>query len=168
MLSVLHRANSMFCRTEELQNLVNDPAAYDAFFQCLDCVSTMKRLRDDLASERDEHIATRERQERALAATLDQLEQSRTQLAEEQKRLAALRAQQQTVLQRTAPAALARLLDEGAAAATLQSDEALLQLTAAPAGTPEFNEKLKKFIEARKLFHSRQLKKHVVLHPNPN
>ncbi len=143
---------------------MTDADTYDAFFQSLECVATMKRLRDDLAHERDGHMAARDRQERALAATLDELEHLRAELTAQKDRVKDMRAQQHTVSQRTAPAALARLLDEGSAAATRQSDEVLTLLPAA-AGMPDFNEKLKKFIEARKLFHARQLKKHLVLNP---
>jgi len=148
--------------TTELNELLNNEDPFQALFDSLDVVKTMRQLRDDLRDGNEELAKKNVARTGELDALHQSLNAKKDTLRQLQAAVTEQSARQANLQARLDPPALLARLHEAAQAAELESDEIASAFLDGSSGD-DHKEFIKKFTEKRKLYHLRAAKKESTL-----
>jgi hypothetical protein len=143
--------------TAELQHLVTDEEAFDAFLCSLEALQALQKMQDQYENEASQLAKDLEAFEAERKKLQESIQKQESAAAESSAALAPLRARQQQVIQKLSGASLCRMLEEAIAACSKQSDAALAAALTASDGS--IQDKLKQYLELRRLYHQRAQKR---------
>jgi len=149
--------------TAELTELISHEDAFQALFDALEVVKTMRQLRDDLRDGNEElarknvtRTAEVDELHQQLNSKKDTLSQLRTAVEQKTQR-------QQQIMQQLSPQVLVERLADAAAIADGESEEIASAFLDGSSVDGDYKEFIKKFTEKRKTFHLRAAKKESTL-----
>jgi len=140
----------------ELSQLLNDENEFKKFFDNLGAVTTLRKVRDDLKNNTEE-LAKKNFAKEVEIEQLRKENAARMKIVEEKREAFQQKAQQQTeVMKRFSTPALIEQLSDAATIAEKASDVVAEKFLS---GGMDYKEFIKEFIEKRKIFHLRAVKK---------
>lgn len=142
--------------TDELKTLLNDDVVFQTFIDDLECVKSVKSVRDDLLNGNEQQAQENVRNAenvQALQAAINALQEE---LTEKRRKLEETVKQQQAIMNRLSPEVLSKKLSEAADDAERQSEELANTFLAGDIGLRHFGDE---FMALRRLYHCRLAKR---------
>lgn len=140
----------------ELAQLLNNEEEFKKFFESLECVSTVKKVRDDLRNTNEELAKKNLAKEAEIETIRKDLAKKQSVATEKREAIASKSQKQQEVMRQfSTPALIEKLTDASMEAEKSSEDIAELFVS----GKLDHKDFVKQFMEERKLYHLRAAKK---------
>jgi ESCRT-I complex subunit VPS37 len=145
----------------ELGELLRDEQLFDAFFETLECVKTMRTIRADLVRGNEELARDNLKHEQQLSAMHEQLKAKEAEVQAKSAEYDAKLAEQRDIMQRFTPASLIDRLSDAIADADHISEQTAQQFID---GELELRAFTRDYLEQRKVYHRRNAKREALSH----